>query len=275
MSIPLTPFGRRELLLYGGGSLALLLAIPLAARLTGLPALSVLALLPAAGLAFTLQFFRDPERAPAPGVGPDALLSPADGLVADIVEVDEPEYVRGRATRIGIFMSPFNCHVNRFPADGVVEKVVHRAGRFLPAYDARGIAENEASLTGIRARVGGRELPILLRQVSGIAARRIVNPLAIGDPARRGERFGMIKFGSRCEVFVAVDAGLALAVRVGDTVYAGASPLGTLGGGAHTALPGAARASAAAAAEVAAGAAGASSSSEKPAGAAAPAGVAS
>jgi phosphatidylserine decarboxylase len=225
MAVPfLTPFGRREILLYGGSSLGLLVAIPLAARLAGHPGLAALAVLPALLLAFTLQFFRDPERA-VPGVGPDAVLSPADGTVADIVDVDEPEFLGCRARRIGIFMSPFNCHVNRFPVDGTVAKVVHRAGKFLAAYDPRAVTENEASITGIATRVGGREARIMVRQVSGVAARRIVNPLALGARAVRGERFGMIKFGSRCELFFPLDAGLALKVQVGDRVYAGVTVL--------------------------------------------------
>ena len=219
MRLPLTPFGRREILLHGGLALGLTVLISAGARLGGFPALSALAVVPAALLVFTIQFFRDPERT-APG-GPETIVSPADGTVVEVVEVTENEFIGGQALRVGIFMSPFNCHVNRFPVDGVVGKVVHRAGKFLKAYDPRAIAENEASITGIRAALDGREIPILLRQVSGIAARRIVNPLAPGDRARRGERFGMIKFGSRCELFLPKDSGFELAVELGQKVYAG------------------------------------------------------
>jgi len=223
MSIPLTPFGRREILLYGVGSFALMVALPVVAQVVGIYWLSTLSVLPAALLVFTLQFFRDPERT-LPSEA-DALISPADGTVVDMVDVDEPDYIGGRARRVGIFMSPLNCHVNRFPVDGRVEKVIHRPGKFLKAYDPRAILENEASLTGILARLGGREVKLLMRQVSGVAARRIVNPLKAGDPARRGERFGMIKFGSRCEVFLPLDSGYEFSVKLGDAVYAGASIL--------------------------------------------------
>ncbi|HVY62599.1 MAG TPA: phosphatidylserine decarboxylase [Planctomycetota bacterium] len=201
-----------------------MILISVGARALGSPVLGVAAVVPAALLAFTIQFFRDPERQ-APG-GPETIVSPADGTVVDIVELTESEFIGGPAVRVGIFMSPFNCHVNRFPVDGTVAKVVHRAGKFLKAYDPRAIEENEASITGIRATVEGREVPIMLRQVSGVAARRIVNPLAPGDRARRGERFGMIKFGSRCEVFVPRDAGVEIAVKLGDKVYSGRSVLG-------------------------------------------------
>ena len=224
MRLPFTPFGRRETVLYSGLSLGLILLIWVAALKLGIPALGALAVLPLALLVFTIQFFRDPERA-CPG-GCESVVSPADGTVVDIVEVDEREYIGGPATRIGVFMSPFNCHVNRFPADGIVEKVIHRAGKFLKAYDPRALVENEASWTGFRAKLeGGREVPLLLRQVSGIAARRIVNPLQKGDVARRGERFGMIKFGSRCELFLPKDAGFTVDVKLGDKVYAGESVL--------------------------------------------------
>ena len=222
ISIPLTPYGRREILLYGAGSLLALLLLPIVATATHLYWLTILDLPFLALFVFTIQFFRDPERAPAPGATAGDLLSPADGTVVDVVEVDEPEFVGGRARRIGVFMSPLNCHVNRFPCDGVVEKVLHRAGKFLAAYDPRAIVENECSLTGIRARLeGGGEARLLLRQVSGVAARRIVNPLALGAPAVRGQRFGMIKFGSRCELYLPIDAPFEVAVKVGDRTYAG------------------------------------------------------
>lgn len=231
MRIPLTSYGRRELWLFGGGALAVVLGLLLGAVVVGLTLLVALALLPLAVLVFTLQFFRDPERTPAHGAGPDAVLSPADGTVVDIVEVDEPDFIRGRATRIGIFMSPFNCHVNRFPVDGTVARVVHRAGKFLRAYDPRAIAENEASFTGIVASFPGGDAKVALRQVAGVAARRIVNPLSLGAKARRGERFGMIKFGSRCELFLPEDAyaPFTVAVALGEKVYAGHTILARIG----------------------------------------------
>jgi phosphatidylserine decarboxylase len=217
MRFPLTRYGRREILLYGVLPLATLILISFAATILRMPALHALAVVPFALVVFTAQFFRDPERQVAGG--DDALVSPADGTVVDIVEVEEPEFIGGRALRVGIFMSPLNCHVNRFPVNGVVAKVIHRAGKFLKAYDPRAIAENESSLTGFKARFEGREVPVLIRQVAGIAARRIVNPLAPGDRAVRGARFGMIKFGSRCEVFLPKDSGFELDVKLGDKVY--------------------------------------------------------
>jgi phosphatidylserine decarboxylase len=224
MRLPLTPFGRREILLGGGLALAVAAVVALAARQTGQPLLLAAEAVPLGLLAFTLQFFRDPERS-AGAAGPEAILSPADGTVADIVEVEEPDFIGARAVRIGIFMSPFNCHVNRFPCDGTVGRVVHRAGKFLAAYDPRAIAENEASTTGIAARLAGREARVVVRQVAGVAARRIVNPLGLGARAVRGERFGMIKFGSRCELFLPKDLGLAIDARIGAKVRAGVTVL--------------------------------------------------
>ncbi len=224
MRIPLTPYGRREVAAVSAGSIAATAACAGLAWALEAPALGAAALLPAAALAFTLQFFRDPERR-ADGVPPEAVLSPADGRVTDVAEVEERDFLGASAVRIGIFMSPFDCHVNRFPVSGRVAKVIHRAGRVLPAYDPRAIVENEASTTGILARFGDREVKVAVRQVAGIAARRIVNPLALGSAAARGERFGMIKFGSRCELFLPRDAPFEIDARVGMRARAGMTVL--------------------------------------------------
>jgi phosphatidylserine decarboxylase len=223
MRLPLTRFGSKEIRRYGGGSLVAMAGLMAAAFLLEAPWFATLAAVPAAVLAFTLQFFRDPERTPP--TGRDLVVSPADGAVVDVTQVQESDFIGRSALRIGIFMSPFDCHVNRFPVDGVVAKVIHRAGKFLKAYDPRALTENEASVTAIRAAFGGFELPVVVRQVSGVAARRIVNPLAPGDKAVRGERFGMIKFGSRCELFLPEDAGFEVKVELGARVYAGSTVL--------------------------------------------------
>lgn len=221
--LPLTVYGRRELALWGGLCLAAFVVCAGLGPWLRQPGLSIASLVPLAGLAFFLNFFRDPERTPPEG--PATLVSPADGRVTDILEVDEPEYVGGRAVRVGIFMSPFDVHVNRYPVDGRVEHASHRPGLFLAAYDARAPLENEARSLGIAARLPDREFRVLVRQISGVAARRIVCPVQPGAEARRGERFGMIKLGSRCELYLPRELGAEIAVRVGDRVRAGETPL--------------------------------------------------
>ena len=223
------PWGRKELALYGGGP-ALLGGAALC-----LPApFHWAAVAPFAFAALVAWFFRDPERTiPAE---PGLLVSPADGTVADIEEVEEPSFLGGRAVRVGIFLSPLNVHVNRSPARGVVRHRAYREGRFLAAYDRRAVEENEACALGLECEAPGGKPPlrILVRQVVGVAARRIVCPVEPGRALDRGERFGMIKFGSRTELWVPVNAGFRCRVKIGDTVRGGSTVIGdaaALGGG--------------------------------------------
>jgi len=214
MRIPLTRYAPREIALYGGVPLAL---GGLAAA-WGLPALA----LPLLALgAFSLSFFRDPERAiPAE---PGAIVAPADGTVTDVTDVDEPEFLRGPATRIGIFLSVFNVHVNRAPVAGAVELVRHVPGGFRDARRAEEASRvNEANLLGLRAD-DAAGAPVLVRQIAGAIARRIVCEARPGQRLERGQRYGMIKFGSRTELFLPRGAGFQAAVRVGDRVRGGAT----------------------------------------------------
>ncbi len=224
------PWGRSELALYGGGSAllggaALLLPGPFAWA----------AAVPFTGAALVAWFFRDPERRiPA---DPGILVSPADGTVADIGTVEEPSFLGGPALRVGIFLSPLDVHVNRSPARGTVRHRAYRSGKFLAAYDRRAVEENESCAVGIECEAAGGRKPvrILVRQVVGVAARRIVCPVEPGRGLERGERFGMIRFGSRTELWVPADAGFRCRVKVGDTVRGGSSVIGdaaALGGGA-------------------------------------------
>ena len=214
-------WGLKELALYGGGCAllgggALFLPDPWCWT----------AALPFTGAALVAWFFRDPERVIP--TDPGILVSPADGTVADIEEVDEPTFLGGRALRVGIFLSPLNVHVNRSPARGTVRHRVYREGKFLVAYDRRAVEENEACAIGIECEApGGRPpLRILVRQVVGAAARRIVCPVEPGRALDRGERFGMIKFGSRTELWVPLDAGFRCRVKIGDGVRGGSTVMG-------------------------------------------------
>ena len=167
-----------------------------------------------------VYFFRDPERTGERG--DRIVVSPADGKVVQIAEVDEPAFVRGRALRISIFMNVFNVHVNRYPVTGTVAYVHYNAGKFLNAATDKASLENEQMSVGIdtgRARV-------LVRQIAGLIARRIVNYAKVGTRAEQGVRMGIIRFGSRVDVFV--PPGSALRVKLGDVPVAGVTVLAEL-----------------------------------------------
>lgn len=168
-------------------------------------------------LAF-LGFFRDPDRI-APGL-PGAVLAPADGRVMVIAEALDPWV--GPAIRVSIFLSPLDVHVNRAPIGGLVKNVEYVPGRFLAAYRPEASEQNErcaVSLDGDRARV-------TVTQISGVLARRIVCRVRPGETLRTGERYGLIRFGSRTDL--ALPRGTELRVRVGDRVRGGESVMGVL-----------------------------------------------
>lgn len=145
-------------------------------------------------ISFTLYFFRDPDRKPPAKDG--IVVSPADGKVLFIKEVIAEEFIGGRANQISIFMSPLNVHVNRIPISGTVEHLEYIEGSYVAAFEDKASELNERSITGITSKNG----KILFTQVAGFIARRIINNLTIGDEVNIGERFGMIKFGSRVDV---------------------------------------------------------------------------
>jgi phosphatidylserine decarboxylase len=166
-----------------------------------------------------IVFFRDPSRT---GLRGDRyVIAPADGKVVDVRVVDEPMYLKARATRISIFMNVFDVHVNRYPADGTVELVHYHPGRFLHAASEKASLDNEQASVGLRGARG----PLLVRQIAGLIARRIVTDGATGDRVTQGARMGMIRFGSRVDVFVPVAARSALRVSPGHRVHAGATVL--------------------------------------------------
>jgi phosphatidylserine decarboxylase len=145
-------------------------------------------------ISFTLYFFRDPDRKPPGKYG--IVVSPADGKVLFVKEVIAEDFIGGKANQISIFMSPLNVHVNRIPISGTVEHLEYIEGRYVAAFEDKASELNERSITGIKTQNG----KILFTQVAGFIARRIINNLAIGDTVNIGERFGMIKFGSRVDV---------------------------------------------------------------------------
>ena len=175
-------------------------------------------------LAVTL-FFRDPDRREPADAGLDAVLAPADGRVLHAGPADERTAPEGSWQQVSIFLSPLDVHVNRTPIGGRVLEVTYRAGRFLPAYDHRSGAENERS----EVRLDHAGQTVIFRQVVGVLARRVVCRLAPGMNVVRGQRFGIMKFGSRMDVFLPESA--ALAVTVGETVRGGETVVAHLSDG--------------------------------------------
>ena len=164
--------------------------------------------------AFFVWFFRDPERDIPTLEG--AIVSPADGKVTDISVIQLKSVPH---TRISIFLNVFNVHVNRSPVAGVITEVNYRKGKFTNAMGADSAEANEQNIVGIASNSG----TIVFKQIAGLLARRIVFTKAVGDHVARGERVGMIKFGSRCDVIFAADAEMK--VQVGDHVKGGSSLL--------------------------------------------------
>lgn len=187
--------------------------------------LGLVALVLAAALvAFTLYFFRDPARTPPEAASRDALLlAPADGKVVLVTDADEPLYLNGPAKQVSIFLSPLNVHVNRVPADGKIEYVNYVPGQYLVAWHPKASEKNERSEIGMLHPSGAR---VVFKQIAGAVARRIVYHVKEGDEVRAGDRFGIVRFGSRMDVLVPPTAEIT--ARVGDRVSAGTSVIGRL-----------------------------------------------
>ncbi len=167
--------------------------------------------------AFVLWFFRDPDRVIP--TAPAALVSPADGKVTDVSRIMLEEVPH---TRISIFLNVFDVHVNRSPIGGVIREVRYRRGKFLNAMNCASAEQNEQNVV----TVVGEGQSVVFKQIAGLLARRIVFTKQVGDRVQRGERVGLIKFGSRVDVFV--DSSASLQVKVGERVKGGSSVLALL-----------------------------------------------
>jgi len=165
-------------------------------------------------------FFRDPERTGERG--PRLVVGPADGKLIMITEVDEPSFIGGRAVRLSIFMNVFNVHVNRYPVDGVVKYVHYNKGKFFNAAAEKSSLENEQMSVGIETSRNR----ILVRQIAGLIARRIVTYSKLGETVKQGDRMGIIRFGSRVDVFLPVASSVR--AKVGDITVAGVTILAEL-----------------------------------------------
>lgn len=172
-------------------------------------------------LCFTIYFFRDPERK-FPDE-PNAIISPADGKVVTIDEVNAPDNSGKKMKRVGIFMSIFDVHVNRSPYSGTINFIKYNKGKFLNALNDKSSEKNENNIIGID--IGSDT--IFTKQIAGIIARRIVCRVKIDDKIQKGARLGMIKFGSRVEAYIPINS--TVVVNLGDKVKAGETIIGNLG----------------------------------------------
>jgi phosphatidylserine decarboxylase len=167
-----------------------------------------------------IYFFRDPERVIPEAA--DALVSPADGTVTNVEEVEEPDFAGGRALRVSIFLSIFNVHVNRLPRSGKITQVRYFPGAFLDARDPASAVRNEQLWIDM---VENNGRPLRVKQISGAIARRIVCWLKEGDVVCKGERLGMIKLGSRTDLLIPLGQARDVCVKVGDKVGGGSTVL--------------------------------------------------
>jgi len=172
---------------------------------------------------FAIWFFRDPERIPPKEILEDSsiLLSPADGKVIEITEVVERNYLKTNVLRISIFLSPLDVHVNRSPATGEVEYFKYYPGKYIIASHPKASDLNENSQIGLKMKNGQK---ILFKQITGYVARRLVCEVKTGMLLHAGEKFGMMKFGSRMDIFVPLTSELY--IKVGDKVRAGEQIIG-------------------------------------------------
>jgi phosphatidylserine decarboxylase len=168
---------------------------------------------------WVVAFFRDPLH-PGPR-GERYVVAAAQGHVVLITEIDEPMYIKERTVRISIFLSVFDVHVNRYPVDGTAELVQYNKGKFLHAADEKASLDNEQSSVGISGPRGR----VLVRQIAGLIARRIVTDAKPGDRVKQGDRLGLIRFGSRTDVFLPLSARPVLKVKPGDKVLVGGTVL--------------------------------------------------
>lgn len=205
------------LVLTGGGIFVVFLVLSVLFRQ---PILIILAVLTGIFAVFNLFFFRDPQRVIP--MNPDAILSPADGKIIQITEVDENQFFKQKVTRVSIFLSVFNVHVNRIPISGTVEYFRYHRGKFLPAFNNKASLDNEQTAIGIVGS-GGRK--VLFTQIAGIIARRIVCEVREGHRVKAGERMGMIRYGSRADVYLPGEE-VKLQVQVGDKVVGGETVIG-------------------------------------------------
>lgn len=210
MALFLASYGTREILLFG----LLWTALGIGAAFVFPPAAAV----PALGLWFTLYFFRDPRRVPP--AADDLIVSPADGTVVEISKSPESRFLNEETVKIGIFLSVFNVHVNRAPCAGVVKRIQYTPGRFVDARKPDCGTVNEQNAIHIDGKV-----PVVVTQIAGAIARRIVCAIRENEPLEKGQKIGMIKFGSRTDLYIPASKLAELQIKLGEKVKGGETVL--------------------------------------------------
>ncbi len=220
MRIPLTKYGLPQVIVFP----AIIIAVMVMCLLVPLTCWVVILIEILLGLIliWLLSFFRDPLRTVP--LDKNILLAPADGKIADIETVDENSFIGEPALRIGIFLSVFNVHINRAPCDVKIEQITYKEGKYLDARNPLAGKINESNDLAL-IRLDAPENKLIVRQISGAIARRIVCAAAPGQNLTGGEKFGMIKFGSRTELYLPARENAKPLVKIGDKVKAGLTPL--------------------------------------------------
>lgn len=195
------------------GAWIISLALVIAASRLGTPVWWIVSIVWVAVAVWVVAFFRDPARSGERG--DRFILAPADGKVVSILDTEEPAFFGGRSTRISIFMNVFDCHVNRYPTDGTIGYRHYNRGKFGHAGAEKSSLDNEQSSVGLTTARG----KVLLRQIAGLIARRIVTDHTVGTAVHQGDRMGMIRFGSRVDMFLPLETRVL--VKVGNTTIAG------------------------------------------------------
>jgi len=208
---------------YSVGEIAVMLVITGVMGYALFQITPVLVILPAIIFLFTLYFFRDPFRKIPDGA--NLILSPADGTVIEITDVNEDTFIKGPSIKVAIFLSVFNVHINRAPCDGKVTLLDYRKGQFLVASEPEASRQNERNSIGLTA---DHSLKILVRQIAGIIAQRIVCGVEMNQSVKKGQRIGMIKFGSRTEVYIPKNKLERIEVKVNDKVKGAETVLGVI-----------------------------------------------
>ena len=246
MRIPLTKYGLPQVVVYPAAVLAAMIVFPLVTA-AFLPQWAVIAVeaVFAAVLIWALMFFRDPARSCPADI--NLLLAPADGHITEIETIEETSFIGGPALRIGIFLSIFDIHINRAPCNVRIEKIAYKKGKYLNAMNPQSGRLNESNELDL-IRTDSPKDKLIVRQISGAIARRIVCAAVEGQELAGGERFGMIKFGSRTELYVPISCcvlsrsefgvqrsaqhaarstqyEIKCLVKIGDKVKAGLTPL--------------------------------------------------
>jgi len=223
MRIPLTKFGWPQVVIFPAVALgAMVICLLVGMAFLPLWAIIITETALAAILVWIFSFFRDPHRAIPSDT--NLLLSPADGKITNIDIVQEDSFISGTALRIGIFLSIFDVHINRAPCNVKVEKVIYSPGRYKNAKNPRSGLVNESNELAL-TRTDRPVDKLIVRQISGSIARRIVCKARKGQNLTIGEKFGMIKFGSRTELYVPVQENAKCLVKIGDKVKAGLTAL--------------------------------------------------